>query len=118
MAYTLALSKWTKLEDCLKDKGVTYYFPKSRNDGFMYETGNDEGLTKFHIHSIESVVDDDMVFAGLLAKSGNWRSGEEPDLAELAIADWLSACHGMDSSTLMVVKALSECFESLGATKT
>lgn len=114
MAYKLPLNRWTKLEDCLNEKEVTYYFPKDRNDGFMYKTGSPDGLSKFHIHSIEEVAEDDMIFRGLLAKSGNWRSGEEPNLAEYPIDQWQSMCKGMDSSTLSVVQALSDCFRKLG----
>ncbi len=115
MAYKLLLSKWKLLEDCLKDKNVTYYFPEGRNDGFMYKTGNQDGLAKYHIHSIEKVDDDNMVFSKLLAKSSNWRGGEEPDLADLPTSEWARACNGMDSSVIAVVNALAECFGSLGA---
>jgi len=116
MAYRLALARWTNLDYFLGLKGVEYYFPKDRNDGFMYQRANPDGLSKFHIHSIEHVDDDDMLFTGLLAKSSNWRGGNEPDLATLPIDQWRIACAGMDSSTLFVVNALSGCFRELGAT--
>lgn len=115
MSYSLPLAKWSRLEDCLKDKGVTYAFPEGRNDGFMYQTGNPEGPAKFHIHSIEHVDDDDMVFTKLLVKSSNWRGGQEPDLAVLPTGQWVGACSGMDSSVIAVVEALEECFNTLGA---
>ena len=115
MAYTLALTQWTKLEDCLKGKGIAYVFYPGRNDGFMYQQGNPDGPSKYHIHSIEASKKEDMNFSGLLAKSSNWRGGDEPDLAQLPLKDWMAACAGMDSSTLAVVSALAQCFQQLGA---
>ncbi|HEY9131493.1 MAG TPA: hypothetical protein VIM98_07015 [Dyella sp.] len=115
MAYTLPLTQWIRLEDCLRDKGVSYFFKPSRNDGFMFQTGNGDGLTKYHIHSIEEAGEDDMIFTKLLAKSSNWRGGNEPDLATFPIDRWAAQCVGMDASVLMVVRALGECFTALGA---
>lgn len=115
MAYLMTLTHWTQLGPCLAEKGVTYYFPEGRNDGFIFKTGTPDGLSKFHVHSIEKAEGDQMVFSHLLAKSGNWRGGAEPDLAQLPIAQWMSACQGMDSATLFAVDALARCFTSLGA---
>lgn len=117
MAYKMSLSKWKSLDECLKRRGVTYSFPSGRNDGFIYETGNEDGAAKFHIHSIERVDEDDMIFEKLLTKSSNWRGGAEPDLAAFPFSDWEEECSGMDSSVVIAVKALADCFKELGATR-
>lgn len=117
MAYRMTLVRWGRLEHCLDDKGVTYYFKQGagNNDALIYQTGNPEGRSKFHIHSIEASDGDDMVFEKLLAKSGNWRHGQEPDLAAAPMEEWVALCQGMDSSVVMAVDALRQCFEELGA---
>jgi hypothetical protein len=58
-----------------------------------------------------------MVFEKLLAKSSNWRGGAEPDLATAEIADWQTKCTGMDSTVLLAVSFLADCFRELGAVK-
>ncbi len=116
MSYEIPEVTWMKLDDCLKKQGVTYSFPEGNNNGFMYKTGDEEGPAKFHIHSIESLEGGNMVFEKLLTKSGNWRSGNEPDLANLPMSDWEGAVISMNSSTIFVVTALKNCFTILGAT--
>ena len=116
MTYKLALKKWNLLEECLKSKGVTYEFPKQTNDGFIYTTGDPDGLSKYHIHSIEKCEGDFMVFEKLLTKSSNWRDQNFPDLVNYETSEWETVCTGMNSTVLKAIAALAECFESLGAT--
>jgi len=117
MAYRLTLTQWSKFTDQMKDKGFTCNYPTGRNDGFFYQTGNNEGLAQFHIHSVENVDGNNMVFSKLLVKSGNWRSGNEPDLATFTTDQWVAQCQDTDSSVRAVVKAVQECFVALGAVK-
>jgi len=111
MSYTISNLNWLQITSCLEGKGVI------DSGGFMYKEGNPEGLSKYHIHWFVKVIDDtETSVTGLLTKSGNWRGGNEPDLADMPMAQWLNACAGMDSSTIFVVQALMACFQSLGAT--
>jgi hypothetical protein len=114
----MSRDQWNKLSDCLNEQQITYYFPPSKNDGFIFKKGTEDGLEKFHIHSFEALDTgkENMVFSKLLPKSGNWRTGdEEVNLATLPTAEWVGACTGMDSSVIDAVRALAKCFTSLGA---
>lgn len=118
MTYKMALKQWTHLADCLKDKGAVYFFYPSRNDGFVFMEDDPEGLPKFHVHTDEKSDDDDMFFFKLLPKSSNFREGEQINLAEIALSDWVAACSGMNKTTIDSVSCLKKCFETLGAVKT
>jgi hypothetical protein len=98
---------------------MVYYFKKPpRMDGFMYEKSNAEGLTSYHIHSIEWVdkSGDNMAFEALLPKSSSFRTRSEPNLAQEKVDDWFVACAGMNTSTLNVVTALAAFFKMCGMT--
>lgn len=117
MTYRMKISHWMGLSDRLDKLGIAYEFKPLRNDGFMYEKKNKDGISKFHIHSIEELdqTTDEMTFTHLLPKSSNFRDGLDViNLASIDAADWHTSCSGMDSSTLKTVSALSEIFISLG----
>ena len=117
MTYRMKVAHWMSLSDKLEQAGMVYTYKALRNDGFIYEKGSNDGLEKFHIHSIEELDQstDEMVFKNLLPKSSNSRVGQELiDLASINSENWHAACYGMDSSTLKAVSALSAIFISLG----
>lgn len=117
MPYRMRVSHWMSLSEKLQNAGMVYLFKARDNNGFIYERDTPDGLEKFHIHTIEELDQetDEMVFQCLLPKSSNSRVGQEMiDLATIDSEDWHAACHGMNSSTLRAVNALSAIFISYG----
>lgn len=115
-AYTMSPNGWMRYTDCLDDAQMEYDCPPGRNDCFIYPKGAENGLQNFHVHEFSALnLAGNMLISSLLPKSGAFRTGLEPDLANYPIDQWAGLVQNMDGSTRAAVAAIGDCLTRIGA---
>ncbi|WP_375514661.1 hypothetical protein [uncultured Nostoc sp.] len=86
-----------------------------RDDWFIYvaSVGQDEGLAKYHLHVFFNKTIPPTEIVKVLPKSGNWRDGNEPDLAKVLYDQWVAEVRDTDSRTREVTEIFLKLLRDL-----